>query len=72
MKDLRETKKILGMEISRDLSIDTLAILREQCSQDVGKIQLRSVTTPLTGHFRLSSSQCPNSQEEEDKMSRVP
>jgi len=27
---------------------------------------------PLTGHFMLSSNQYPNSQEEEDEMSRVP
>jgi len=32
----------------------------------------RSVTTYLTGHYRLSSSQCSNSQEEEDEISRVP
>jgi len=34
--------------------------------------EVTPVTTPLTGHFRLSSSQCSNSQEEEDKISRVP
>ena len=32
---------------------------------------LRPVTTLLAGHFRLSSSQCPNSQEEEDEIFRV-
>ena len=32
----------------------------------------RPVTTSLIDHFRLSSSQCLNSQEEEDEMSRVP
>jgi len=33
--------------------------------------EIRPITT-LTSHFRLSFSQCPNSQEEEDGMSRVP
>jgi len=34
--------------------------------------EVRPIITLLTGHFRLSSSQCPNSQEEEDEISRVP
>ena len=34
-------------------------------------IKARLVTIPLASHFRLSSSQCSNSQEEEDEMSRV-
>ena len=34
------------------------------------KAETRQVTTPLAGHFRLSSSQCPNPQEE-DEMSQV-
>jgi len=34
--------------------------------------EVRPVTTPLAGHFKLSSDQCPNSQEEEDEMSQVP
>ena len=33
--------------------------------------KVRLVTTLLAGNFRLSFSQCPNSQEEEDEMSRV-
>jgi len=34
--------------------------------------EARSVTTALAGHFKLSSKQCPQSQEEEEEMSRVP
>jgi len=34
--------------------------------------ETRPVITLLAGHLRLSSSQCPNSLEEEDEMSRVP
>jgi len=32
----------------------------------------RPVTTPLAGHFKLSSKQCPQSLKEEEGMSRVP
>ena len=33
--------------------------------------EVRSVITPLAGHFKLSSKQCPQSLEEKE-MSRVP
>ena len=34
-------------------------------------VEERPVTTPLAGHFKLFSKQCPQSPEEEE-MSRVP
>ena len=34
--------------------------------------ELRPVTSSLTGHFKLSSKQCPQSPEEEKVISRVP
>jgi len=33
--------------------------------------EVRPVTTPLAGHFKLSSKKCPQSPEEEER-SRVP
>jgi len=50
-----------------------LAIPGELCSQGVGEFNMaeaKSVTTPLAGHFKLSSKQYPQSPEE--KMSQVP
>jgi len=35
-------------------------------------VEARPVTTPLAGHFKLSSKQCPQSPDEEEDMSRVP
>ena len=35
-------------------------------------VEVRSVTTLLTGHFKLSSKQCPQSPVEEEEISRVP
>ena len=32
----------------------------------------KSVLTPITQHFKLSSQQCPNSEEEIAYMSKVP
>jgi len=34
--------------------------------------EVRPVTTPLAGHFKLSSKQYPQSPEEEEEMFRVP
>jgi len=34
--------------------------------------EVRSVITPLAGHFKLSSKQCSQSSEEEEEMFRVP
>ena len=30
------------------------------------------VSTPLLGHLKLTKEMCPKTQEEEDKMSKVP
>ena len=35
-------------------------------------VEERPVTTPLTGHFKLSSKQCPQLPVEEEEISRVP
>jgi len=76
MKDLREVKKILQMEISRHRSTCNLWLSQEnyilKMLERFNMTEVRSVSTSLAGHFRLSSSQCPNSQEEENEMSQVP
>jgi len=54
----------------------TLAIPGELYSKKVlerfNMAEARPVITLLTGHFKLSSKQCPQSPEEEKEMSRVP
>ena len=32
----------------------------------------KAVSTPLLGHLKLTKEMCPKTQEEEDKMSKVP
>ena len=53
--------------------MQTLAIPREHLKmlEMFHMAEEKSITTLLAGHFRLSSSQCPNSEEEND-MSIVP
>ena len=66
MKDLREAKKILGKEITRDRNSGRLWLSQENYVLKVlerfNMAEIRTVTTPLAGHFRLSSKQCPQSQ----------
>ena len=70
MKDLGEGKKILGMKITRDRGAD-FGYPRRTLFSRFGEIQhgrSKTITTSLAGHLKLSSKQCPQSPEEEEKM----
>ena len=76
MKDLGSAKKILGMEIRRDRASRRLWL--SQCSY-VEKVldrfsmgNAKPVSTPLANHFRLSTAQCPKTDDEVQVMSKVP
>jgi len=75
MKDLGEAKKILGMEITRDKDSGRFWLSEENYVLKVlerfNMAEARPFITPLAGHFKLSSKQCPQSPVEEEKMSRV-
>ena len=76
MKDLGSAKKILGMEILRDGVADRLSLSQkvyiEKVLRRFNMHNAKPITTPLATHFRLSSTLCPQSDEEVDYMSRVP
>ena len=76
MKDLGNAKQILGMKISRDRMNGKLWLSQENYIEKVLKrfnmISAKAVSSPLAGHFKLSSSQCPSSDKEKEEMSRVP
>ena len=74
IKDLGASKKILGMEISRDR--DTKILWLSQADY-VKKVLERSsmenakpVSTPLANHFHLSTLQCPKTIEKTEDMSK--
>jgi len=75
MKDLGEAKKILGMEITRDRGSARLWLSQEnyvlKMLERFNMVEVRLVTTPLTGHFKLSLKQCPQLLKEEEEMFRV-
>ena len=76
MKDLGAAKKILGMEIRRDRSSGRLWLSQQNYIEKVldrfDMAKCKPVSTPLANHFKLSSTQCPKSDEEIRDMSKVP
>jgi len=61
MKDLVETKKILGMEFTRDKGSGRLWLSQEnyilKMLERFNMAEVRPVTPPLASHFKLSSIQ---------------
>jgi len=59
MKDLREAKQILGMEIIRDRSTGRPWLSQEnyvfKVLERFNMAEARLITTPLANHFKLSS-----------------
>ena len=76
MKDLRPSKKILGMEIHKDRKNKKLYLSREKYLKKVlqrfGLENSKSERIPLGPHFKLSADQFPQIEEEKAYMSRVP
>ena len=76
MKDLGLAKQILGMKITRDRVSKRLWLSQEQYIEKVlerfNMAKCKPVNTPLAGHFKLSSAQCPTSEEEQERMKQIP
>ena len=76
MKDLGAAKQILGMMIFRDrknmkLTLsqdDYIAKVLQHFSMENAKV----ASTPLLGHLKITKEMCQKTQEEEDKMYKVP
>jgi len=64
MKDLGETKKILGMKITRDRGSDRLWLSQKNYVLKVlerfNMAEVKPVTTPLAGHFKYPPSNVHN------------
>ncbi|KAH9724032.1 hypothetical protein KPL70_007344 [Citrus sinensis] len=76
MKDLGSAKKILGMEIKRDRSKGIMFLSQEKYLRRVletfGMTACKPVMTPIATHFKLSSLQCPKTEEETLEMAKIP
>nr|GEW91039.1 hypothetical protein [Tanacetum cinerariifolium] len=75
MKDFGAAKRILGMEIQRDQKMSKLTLSQtDYISKVLKKFNMSSykpIPTPLAPHFKLSSRECLNSEEDKEDMSRV-
>jgi hypothetical protein len=76
MKDLGSAKKILGMEIQRDRHAGTLFLSQksyiEKVLEKYNLSNCKSVATPFASHFKLSSRQCPVTEDEKEYMAHIP
>ncbi|MDV3193945.1 MAG: reverse transcriptase domain-containing protein, partial [Sweet potato little leaf phytoplasma] len=76
MKNLGAAKKILGMELLRDRSRNTLLIAQPDYSKKMLKKfhmdESKVVKTPLAQHFKLFMAQSPATQAKIDDMHSVP
>ena len=76
MKDLGAAKKILGMKICRDREKRTLMLSQadyvEKVLQHFSMENAKAFSTPLPSHLKLTKEMCSKTQQEEDKMSKVP
>lgn len=76
MKDLGSAKRILGMEIERDRSKRVLRLSQNSyISKVLSRFEMnnvKTVSTSLGQHFRLSITQAPETHEEKRFMERIP
>ena len=76
MKELWAAKQILGMKICKDRKNRILTLSQadyvEKVLQRFSMENAKAISTPLPGHLKLTKEMYPKTQEEEDKMSKVP
>uniref|UniRef100_A0A3Q7H9P6 Reverse transcriptase Ty1/copia-type domain-containing protein n=1 Tax=Solanum lycopersicum TaxID=4081 RepID=A0A3Q7H9P6_SOLLC len=75
MKDLGPERQILGMQIVRNRKAKKLVLSQEKYIQKVLRTfnmdKAKVVSTPLAMHFKLSTKQCPSSDDEKEDMKKV-
>ncbi|GJX81812.1 retrotransposon protein, putative, ty1-copia subclass [Tanacetum coccineum] len=76
MKELGPARKILGIEIVKDRVSRTLKVSRSGYVQKILNNYIvdngKSVSVPLGAHFKVSLKDCPSSDWDVERMSKVP
>ena len=76
MKDLGAANFILGMQITRDRQSCKLWLWQRKYIEEVLKkfnmVDCKPVKTPMTLGVKLSTDQCPKSEEDAEEMTHVP
>ena len=74
-KDLGPATKILGIEIKRDRDAATISLSQEGYIKKIlsrfSMEKAKSVRTPLAGHFKISASLSPKTQEDIKYMTKI-
>ncbi|CAM8887156.1 unnamed protein product [Rhodiola kirilowii] len=76
MKDLGEAQRILGVRITRDINKKIMYLSQtDYLDKVLDKFQLKNAKpylVPLGGHLKLTKHDCPVTDEDKLKMSKVP
>lgn len=76
MKDMVDSRRILGMDIYRDFEQKKIWLSQGKYVRRIldrfNMANLKGVWTPLPAHFKLSAAQCPTDAVEKGRMSCVP
>ena len=76
MKDLGVEKKIYGMKICRDRKNQKLSLSQadyvKKVLQHFSMENVKAISTPFPGHLKLTKEIYTKTQEEEDKIFKVP
>jgi hypothetical protein len=75
LRDLGETNRLLGMEISRDRPNRRLYISQHQYTVNIldrfNMADCKPVTTPIPG-LQLTTAMCPQTVAEQEEMKNIP
>ena len=76
IKDLRDARQILSIQIIHDRKAKKLWLSQEKYIEWVlerfNMKGVKSFSMPLASHFKLSKKNCPSTKEEKEKMSSIP
>ena len=76
IKDLGAVKKIIGIEIRREIALRRLWLSHSGYVRKVlerfNMENAKPISTPLANHFRLSTAQCPKTDDDVQDMSKIP
>ena len=76
MKDIGETKQILGIVIHKDKKNGKLWLSQQKCVEKIlmrfNMNNVKPIKIPLDSHFNISSSLFPNNDKENDYLSGIP
>jgi hypothetical protein len=76
MKDLKELYWLLNIKIKQDIEVKTISLSQEVYIEKIFRCfnlqDAKHVSMPIDPNTKLTKDQCPNTNEEKDRMKNVP